>query len=151
MRAPACSVSKSETYATKSVAIAAPPTVVACGKHMELICFRFGDLRQLESPGVWTTRSFIRLIAAESKGLTDLHAWPGCFRIGQSRKQGMRDILIRTQKFADQSLPETATATESGSGMRMLSILLLQALSLKYCSKLKSKKFKKWFQHISSN
>ena len=110
MRAPACSVSKSETYATKSVAIAAPPTVVACGKHMELICFRFGDLRQLESPGVWTTRSFIQLIAAESKGLTDPHAWPGCFRTGQREPQTRNaGHLIRTQKFAEQSLPETAT------------------------------------------
>ena len=62
-------------YATEPVAIAAPPTV-ACGKYMELICFRVGDLRQLESPGLWTTRSFIQLIAAESKGLIDPHAWP---------------------------------------------------------------------------
>ena len=67
MRAPACSVSGSETYATEPFAIAAPPSVVF-GKYM--------DLRQLESPGVWTTGNYIQLIAGESKGLTDPHAWP---------------------------------------------------------------------------
>ena len=61
-----------------------------------------------------------------------------CFRIGKSRKQGMWDLHIRTQKLAGKSVPETIKQPlESGSETMMLSILLLWTTSLKYCSKLK--------------
>ena len=75
MRARAFSVSGSETYATEPV-LDRSASHSGLWQVFELICFRVGDLRQLGAPGVGTTGSFIQLIVAGSKGLTDPHAWP---------------------------------------------------------------------------
>ena len=108
---------------------------------LELICFRVRDLRQLSSPGVWTTGSnnciipiltrkqkcfrvrdlrqlesrrsvdHRKLYSADYCGISrfDRPTCMACFRIGQSRKQGMQDIHMRKQKFAGKSVPETTT------------------------------------------
>ena len=56
MRALAFSVSGSETYATEPV-LDRSASHSGLWQVFELICFRVGDQRQLESPGVGTTGS----------------------------------------------------------------------------------------------
>ena len=59
-----------------------------------------------------------KLYSADCCGISrfDRSACMACFRIGQSRKQGMWDLHIRTQKFAGKSVSETATCIRDWDG-----------------------------------
>ena len=105
LRTLAFSVSGSETYATKPV-LDRSASHRSLWQVFELICFRVGDLHQLESPRGGDHR---KLSSAECCGISRFNrpACMACFRVGQSRKQGMQDIHIRKQKVAGKSVPET--------------------------------------------